>query len=144
MGNKQAGWCRDNHINFKSLTRAVSIRNQLRRYLERFGMDVRESLDEKAGGKPRAGAQQILRCVTSGFFAQAARMQPDGSFSTVSGATTLHVHPSSLMFNRKADWVVFCEVVESGSGGKTYMRDVSKIEKGWLTELAPEYYSIRR
>lgn len=149
-GRKQAGWCRDLHLNFKSLSRAVSIRNQLRRYLERFGIDVRESLDSDSktsdgrGGRPKATAQQILRCLTSGFFAQAARMQPDGSYASVSGGTTLHVHPTSLMFNRKADWVIFYDVVETGAGGKVYMRDVSKIEKGWLTELAPDFYSVKR
>ncbi|KAJ9626545.1 hypothetical protein H2203_004178 [Taxawa tesnikishii (nom. ined.)] len=100
-GRKDARWCRDNHLNFKSLSRAVSVRNQLRRYLERFGINVDESL---GGGRDvlRAGgidkAEQIRRCLTTGYFAHAARMQPDGTFRTVDGGTTLHAHPSSLMF----------------------------------------------
>jgi len=53
----------------------------------------------------------------------------------------LYAHPSSLMFNRKADWVVFHEVMETGS--KTFIRDITKIEKGWLVEYAPEFYKIR-
>lgn len=67
-------------------------------------------------------------------------MMPDGTFKTVDGGTTLHAHPSSLMFNRKADWVIFTEVMETGE--KTFIRDVTKIEKAWLTEYAPEYYRI--
>lgn len=143
-GKKDAKWCQQHFLNFKSMTRAVSIRNQLRRYLERFGIDVSETLSSsndvlRAGGRPKE--ESIRRCLTSGYFAHAARMMPDGTFRTVDGGTILHAHPSSLMFNRKADWVVFTEVMETGE--KTFIRDVSKIEKGWLTEYAPEYYRVK-
>ncbi|KAK7538304.1 putative ATP dependent RNA helicase [Phyllosticta citribraziliensis] len=97
-GKKEAKWCRDNYLNYKSMTRAVSVRNQLRRYLERFGIDVSESLSSgvlRAGGPDKA--EQIRKCLTTGFFAHAARMQPDGTFKTV-GGMTLHAHPTSLMF----------------------------------------------
>ncbi|GAB1739413.1 hypothetical protein NU219Hw_g4372t1 [Hortaea werneckii] len=144
-GKKDARWCQQHYLNFKSMIRAVSIRNQLRRYLERFGIDVTESLGSgqgvlRAGGQPPE--ERIRRCLTSGYFAHAARMQADGTFRTIDGGTTLHAHPSSLMFNRKADWVIFTEIMETG--GKTYIRDVTKIEKGWLTEYAPEYYRIKK
>jgi ATP-dependent RNA helicase DDX35 len=151
-GKKEARFCHDNYINFKAMTRAVSIRAQLKRYLERFGMNVEETLSSNAnkqalgtgrplvvGGKDKA--EQIRRCLTTGFFAHAAKMQPDGTFRNVSGGTVLHAHPSSLMFNRKADWVIFHEVMETGN--KTFIRDVTKIEKGWLVEYAPGFYKIQ-
>jgi ATP-dependent RNA helicase DDX35 len=46
-----------------------------------------------------------------------------------------------MLFNRKADWVIFPEVMETGN--KTFIRDVTKIEKGWLVEYAPDFYKIR-
>lgn len=144
-GRKEARFCHDNFINFKAMTRAISIRAQLKRYLERFGMNVDETLSSNANkvplsvGGPDKG-EQIRRCLTAGFFAHAAKMQPDGTFRNVAGGTVLHAHPSSLMFNRKADWVIFHEVMETGN--KTFIRDVSKIEKGWLVEYAPEFYKI--
>ena len=146
-GRKEAKWCQQHYLNVKSMTRAVSIRNQLRRYLERFGMDVSESLSTgKDGGEVlRVGEQpmqeRIRRCLTAGYFAHAARMMPDGTFRTVDGGTTLFAHPSSLMFNRKADWVVFTEVMETGE--KVFIRDVTKIEKAWLVEYAPDFYRLR-
>ncbi|KAB8339157.1 hypothetical protein FH972_022093 [Carpinus fangiana] len=142
-GKKDAGWCRNNYLNFKSMTRAVSIRNQLRRYLERFGIDVSESLAPSAlrVGGPDIG-EKIRRCLTTGLFSQAARMQPDGTFKTVNGGTTLHAHPSSLMFNRKADWVIFQEAMETGT--KIFIRDVTKIEKAWLLEYAPSFYKVKQ
>lgn len=96
---KDSNWCRDNYLNNKSMIRAVSIRGQLKRYLERFGIKVDESL---AVGKKEVNelnkGEQIRKCLTTGYFAHAARMQPDGTFKTVSGAVTLHAHPSSLLF----------------------------------------------
>lgn len=142
-GRKEGRFCYDNYLNFKALGRAVSIRAQLKRYLERFGISTEETL---AGGNPHnvdpvRKAEQIRRCLTTGYFAHAARMQADGTFRTVDGGTTLHAHPSSLMFNRKADWIVFHEVMETSS--KTYIRDISKIEKSWLLEYAPGFYQVK-
>lgn len=142
-GRKEGRFCYDNYLNFKALSRAVSIRAQLKRYLERFGIDTEESL---AGYKAHSvdsfnKAEQIRRCLTTGYFSQAARMQADGTFLTVDGGTVLHAHPSSLMFNRKADWVIFHEVMETST--KTYIRDISKIEKNWLLEYAHDFYEIK-
>lgn len=99
-GKKDSKWCRDNLLNYWSLRRAVSIRAQLKRYLERFGIQADESLSSSSyrqadlSRKP----EQIQRCLTTGYFGHAAKMQPDGTFKTVSGRLTLHAHPSSLMF----------------------------------------------
>jgi ATP-dependent RNA helicase DDX35 len=138
-GRKESRFCHENLLNFKVMGRAVSIRAQLKRYLERFGLNVDESLAAHSTSTSNANkAEQIQRCLTSGYFAHAARMQPDGTFRNVSGTTVLHAHPSSIMFNRKADWVIFHEVMETGS--KTFIRDITRIEKGWLLEYAPEFY----
>ena len=100
-GRKDSKWCRDNHLNHKSLLRAVSIRTQLKRYLERFGLGVDESLssngmqsDTDRGEK----AKEIRKCLTAGYFAHAARMQADGTYRSLSGGLMMHAHPTSLMF----------------------------------------------
>lgn len=143
-GKKEAKFCHDNHLNFKAMTRAVSIRAQLKRYLERFNIVVDETLSRPPPQQQedsRTGkAEAILRCLAAGYFAHAARMQADGTFRNVEGGTVLHAHPSSLLFGRKADWVVFHEVMETNN--KTYIREVSKTEKGWLLECAPEFYQV--
>jgi ATP-dependent RNA helicase DDX35 len=136
-GSKKAKWCSDNFLNFKSLTRSVSIRNQLQRYLERFGVKERDSETLRAGGPDRA--EMIRRCLTTGYFAHAAKMQPDGSFKTVNGMA-VWAHPSSLMFNRKAEWIIFHEIVETGN--KTFIRDVTKVDRSWLVEYGGGYYNI--
>jgi ATP-dependent RNA helicase DDX35 len=139
-GRKEARFCHDNYLNFKLMTRAVSIRGQLKRYLERFGIDVSEHV--QSGHDQGTKAEQIRRCLTSGYFAHAARMQADGTFRNIAGGTVLHAHPSSLMFHRKADWVIFHEVLETSN--KIFIRDITKIEKNWLLEYAPEFYKVTR
>lgn len=100
-GKKESKWCRDNYLNYKSMTRAVSIRAQLKRYLERFGMNVDESHAIKKDPDDLSNTGEAIRkCLTSGYFAHAARMQPDGTFKTIGGGIVLHAHPSSLMFVR--------------------------------------------
>ncbi|KAH8155842.1 uncharacterized protein LAJ45_00854 [Morchella importuna] len=135
-GGQKSSWCRDHYLNFKSLSRAVSIRAQLKKYLERFTVDV----ERERSRSQTATGESIRRCLTTGYFAHAARMQPDGSFRNISGDTVLWAHPSSVMFNRKADWVIFHEVVETGN--KTFIRDVTSVQKDWLLEYAPEFYQI--
>lgn len=143
-GRREGRFCHDHNLNFKAMTRAVSIRAQLKRYLERFGINTEESLtvQHTPNDDPARKAEQIRRCLTTGYFSQAARMVPDGTFRTIDGGTVLHAHPSSIMFNRKADWVIFTEVMETAS--KTFIRDICKIEKGWLLEYAPNFYQLKK
>lgn len=150
-----AAWCRDNHINHQVMQRAVSVRAQLKRYLERFGVVGDGGDDDDPGSRPpiaggkegerdRNMAVAIRQCLTAGYFAHAAKMQADGTFKSVSGSgVTLHAHPSSILFNRRADYVVFNDVLASGSGDKIFVRDISKIEKSWLLEYAPGYYQVK-
>jgi ATP-dependent RNA helicase DDX35 len=146
VGRKDPQWCRDNCLNYKAMVKAVSVRKQLTAYLERMG--VRSNPLHGADVRRVGGAaslelgERIRRCLTTGFFAQAARMKSDGSFSTVGGETTLWPHPSSLFFHRKADWVVYQEIVETK--GKVYIRDLTTVEMDWLTEYAPEYYRVKQ
>lgn len=141
-GKKESRFCHENHLNYKSMIRAISIRAQLKRYLERFEIQADESLatTQRSENEMKSKAEQIRRCLTAGYFAHAARMQADGTFRNVEGGTVMHAHPGSLLFNRKADWVIFHEVMETGE--KTFIRDVTKIEKGWLLEYAPEFYKV--
>jgi ATP-dependent RNA helicase DDX35 len=142
-GKKQASWCHQNHLNAKTMARAVSIRSQLARYLQKMGILVPDSSTNSslpAIISTSDKSVQILKSLTSGLFPSAARMQPDGSFRSVSGGVVLYAHPSSLMFNRRAEWVVFGEVVEMR--GKRYVREVSRVEKGWLVEGGRGYYTL--
>ncbi|RGB39678.1 P-loop containing nucleoside triphosphate hydrolase protein [Rhizophagus diaphanus] len=131
-GKKSARWCHQRYLNFRALSRALSIREQLKKYLVRFDVPI-----ESCGND----TVKIRKCLVSGYFAQAAKMQSDGSFRSVRDNVELHVHPSSILFTRNAPWVIFHEVV---STTKAFMRELTVIDPAWLTELAPHFYEIRK
>ena len=45
--------------------------------------------------------------------------------------------PSSALFNRQPDWVIYHEVVLTT---QEYMREVTAIDPKWLVEFAPNFY----
>ncbi|KAH7116146.1 P-loop containing nucleoside triphosphate hydrolase protein [Dendryphion nanum] len=143
QGKKDPQWCRENSLNFKALVKAISVRKQLANHLERLGI-AESSLSGsnviRVGGMDMV--ERIRRCLTTGFFAQAARMKADGTFQTAQGTTTLWVHPSSIFFHRKADWVIYHEILETR--GKIYIRDLTTVEMDWLLEYGPQYYKIKQ
>ncbi|CAI6342234.1 unnamed protein product [Periconia digitata] len=144
-GKKDQKWCRDNCLNYKNMLKAVSVRKQLANYLERMGIQEDSAL--RAADVKRAGgmdvAERVRRCLTTGFFAHAARMKSDGSFTPIGGGeTTLWPHPSSLFFHRKANYVIYTEILETK--GKTYIRDLTSVDMDWLVEYAPEFYKVKQ
>ncbi|RIA95786.1 pre-mRNA splicing factor [Glomus cerebriforme] len=131
-GKKSARWCHQHYLNFRALSRALSIREHLKKYLERFEVPI-----ESCGND----TVKIRKCLVSGYFAHASKMQPDGSFRSIRDNVELHVHPSSILFTRNAPWVIFHEVV---STTKAFMRELTVIDPAWLTELAPHFYEIKK
>ncbi|CAG8613199.1 5761_t:CDS:10, partial [Paraglomus occultum] len=129
-GQKSARWCHDHFLNFRALSRAFSIRSQLLKFLKRFNIPL-----ESCGND----TVKIRKCLVSGYFANAAKMMPDGSFKTIRDDATLHIHPSSVLFTRNAPYVIFHEVVETT---KPFMRDLTVIDPAWLSELAKAMYGL--
>ena len=51
--------------------------------------------------------------------------------------TPTYIHPSSSLFQRQPDWVIYHELVLTT---KEYMREVCAIDPKWLIELAPRFF----
>lgn len=140
-GRKSSKWAHSHRLNFKALSRALSIRQQLSRYLQRFGIPTNTS----CGGDHSA----IRRCLVSGYFKNAAKFGADGTYRLLreggeggsgEGKTAvLHVHPSSVMFTRtpSTGYVIFHDVVETT---KIFMRDLTVIDSDWY--VCPMFYEI--
>uniref|UniRef100_A0A3B5KEU0 RNA helicase n=1 Tax=Takifugu rubripes TaxID=31033 RepID=A0A3B5KEU0_TAKRU len=126
---KSSQWCQKHFLNYKGLQRAMTVREQLRRLMNKF--KVPRTTSE---GDPVV----ILRCIVLGFFANAARLHHSGSYRTLRDDRELHIHPNSVLYAEKPPkWVVFNEVVQTS---KYFMRDVTAVESSWLVELAPHFY----
>ncbi|KAJ7081536.1 P-loop containing nucleoside triphosphate hydrolase protein [Mycena crocata] len=103
---RSSGWCKSHALSFRAMSRAVSIRSQLKKYMQRFNLPV-ESCE--------GDAKRLRRCLVSGYWRNGARWVADGTYRSVRGNRTLHVHPTSVLFTRKprSGWVVFHEMEET-------------------------------
>ncbi|ELK04189.1 Putative ATP-dependent RNA helicase DHX35 [Pteropus alecto] len=127
--NKNSRWCQEHFLNYKGLVRAATVREQLKKLLVKFQVPKKSS-----EGDP----DPVLRCIISGFFANAARFHSTGAYRTIRDDHELHIHPASVLYAEKPPrWVIYNEVIQTS---KYYMRDVTAIESAWLLELAPHFY----
>uniref|UniRef100_A0A2I3NCC2 RNA helicase n=4 Tax=Catarrhini TaxID=9526 RepID=A0A2I3NCC2_PAPAN len=127
--NKNSQWCQEHFLNYKGLVRAATVREQLKKLLVKFQVPKKSS-----EGDP----DPVLRCIVSGFFANAARFHSTGAYRTIRDDHELHIHPASVLYAEKPPrWVIYNEVIQTS---KYYMRDVTAIESAWLLELAPHFY----
>ncbi|CAB3982885.1 probable ATP-dependent RNA helicase DHX35 [Paramuricea clavata] len=126
---KSSKWCHENFLNYKGLSHAVKIREQLKNLVKSFGVAIESADDDPT---------PIRRCIVKGFFANAARLHPDGTYRSIRENHALYVHPTSVLYTEKPpEWVVYHEILQTS---KEYIRDVTVIESSWLYELAPHYY----
>jgi pre-mRNA-splicing factor ATP-dependent RNA helicase DHX16 len=79
----------------------------------------------------------IRKCITEGFFYNAARYTRDGIYRTLKNAHSVLIHPGSLMYKQNPDWIIYNELVLTT---KEFMRNIVEIKPEWLFEIAPHYY----
>ncbi|KAF5331044.1 hypothetical protein D9619_005702 [Psilocybe cf. subviscida] len=131
---KSAGWCKSHAISFRAMSRAVSIRSQLKKYMQRFDLPI-ESCE--------GDSKRLARCLVSGYWRNGARWAPDGTYRSVRGGMVLSVHPTSVLFTRKSrtGWVIFHEMEETK---KTQIRILTEIEPEWLLDHGHAYDDKRK
>ncbi|OXV11859.1 hypothetical protein Egran_00379 [Elaphomyces granulatus] len=77
----------------------------------------------------------ILKSFLAGFATNTARLALDGSYRTIVGNQTVAIHPSSVLFGRKVEAIMYNEFVFTN---RSYARGVSTVQMDWVTEvLAP-------
>ncbi|KAG8847013.1 hypothetical protein FRB91_000270 [Serendipita sp. 411] len=83
-------------------------------------------------------AKRLRRCLVSGLWRNGAKWLADGTYRSIRGNVTLHVHPTSVLFTRKprSGWVIFHEMEETK---KTQIRVLTEIEPDWLLEYGHKY-----
>lgn len=126
---RAASWCKAHALSFRAMSRAVSIRAQLKKYMQRFGLPLESC---------QGDARRLRECLVSGYWRNGARWVADGTYRSVRGNVTLHVHPNSVLFTRKprSGWVVFHEMEETK---KTQIRILTEIEPEWLLKYGHSF-----
>ncbi|KAL2872545.1 putative ATP-dependent RNA helicase (Hrh1) [Aspergillus lucknowensis] len=73
----------------------------------------------------------ILKSFLRGFSTNTARLVPDGSYRTVVGNQTVAIHPSSVLFGKKVEAILYNEFVFTN---RSYARGVSAVQLDWVGE----------
>ncbi|XP_042908031.2 ATP-dependent RNA helicase DHX8 isoform X3 [Parasteatoda tepidariorum] len=123
-------WCYENFVQIRTLKRAQDVRKQL------LGIMDRHKLDVVSCGKTTA---RVQKAICSGFFRNAAKKDPQEGYRTLVDGQVVYIHPSSALFNRQPEWVVYHELVQTT---KEYMREVTTIDPKWMVEFAPAFYKF--
>lgn len=133
-GWKNAGksdpWCFENFIQPKSMRRAEDVRKQLVQILDRHKLKVISC------GRDTTRVRQAL---CSGFFRNSARKDPQEGYKTLVEQTPVYLHPSSALFGKAAEHVIYHSLVETT---REYMHNVTAIEPKWLVEAAPTFFKV--
>eukprot|EP01125_Pyxidicula_operculata_P005016 TRINITY_DN1847_c1_g1_i1.p1 TRINITY_DN1847_c1_g1~~TRINITY_DN1847_c1_g1_i1.p1 ORF type:complete len:852 (-),score=290.12 TRINITY_DN1847_c1_g1_i1:6-2561(-) len=137
-GNKK-DWCIKNNINFKAMKKVLDVHKQLTEYWKSLNWPLVSCQQQRHDGFNMSNSDSfdpVRKCFASGFFTRVAVLMPNGSYETMLDHKRVHIHPSSCLFMKKPDVVIYNELVLTT---KEYMRDVLKIEKEWVLELQPEF-----
>lgn len=131
---ESASWCYDNFLNARAMKSADSIRSQLMRIMNRFGLELK-SPDFNS----KDYYSNIRKCLLAGFFMQVAHLERTGHYLTVKDNQVVALHPSTVL-QHKPEWVVYNEFVLTS---KNYIRMCTDVKGEWLVELAPHYYDLK-
>ncbi|XP_075950221.1 ATP-dependent RNA helicase DHX8-like [Anarhichas minor] len=123
-------WCFENFIQARSLKRAMDIRKQMLSIMDRHKLDV-----VTCG----TATMRVQKAICSGYFRNSARKHPHDGYRTLIDQQVVYLHPSSTLFNRQPEWLVYHELVLTT---KEYMREVTTIDPRWLVEFAPAFYRV--
>ncbi|KAF3488380.1 hypothetical protein F2Q69_00055820 [Brassica cretica] len=128
--NFSGPWCFENFIQSRSLRRAQDVRKQLLSIMDKYKLEV------VSAGK---NFTKIRKAITAGFFFHGARKDPQEGYRTLVENQPVYIHPSSALFQRQPDWVIYHDLVMTT---KEYMREVTVIDPKWLVELAPRFFKV--
>jgi len=127
---KSDPWCFENFIQPRSMKRAEDVRKQLVQILERHRLRI------VSCGRDTMRVRQAL---CSGFFRNSARKDPQEGYKTLVEGTPVYMHPSSALFGKAAEHVIYHSLVETT---REYMHNVTSIEPKWLVEAAPTFFKV--
>jgi pre-mRNA-splicing factor ATP-dependent RNA helicase DHX15/PRP43 len=127
-------WCWDNYLNQRGLKQAESVREQLKRIMERFKFDLSLTTDFKS----RDYYVNIRKALASGFFMQVAHLERSGHYLTTKDNQVVSLHPSATL-KHQPEWVVYNEFVLTS---KNFIRTVTEVRGEWLLDISPSYYDM--
>jgi ATP-dependent RNA helicase DHR2 len=140
-------WCEKRFVSHRAMKAVMDVRKQLTEILKRNSkqsgspdesgcrsvplgpLQSQHDTTEKGGATDLHS--RILQAFLSGFIANTALLMPDGTYKTLMGKQTVGIHPSSVLFGRKVEAILYNEFVFTQ---KAYARGVSAVQMNWIGE----------
>ena len=136
-GSDRKAWANRHFVSHRALRAVMDVRKQLRAQCHQMGILSSSSKAITEGASvafsPDASVA-ILKSFLKGFAMNTAALCPDGSYKTFVGKQTVAIHPSSVLFGRKVEAIMFNEFVFTK---KSYARGVSAVQLDWIGERFP-------
>ena len=123
-------WAQNHFVSYRAMQRVLDVRKQLRNLLRTSNAHISGS--EKSTALTDTSVRTIMHCLIKGFASQTAVLMPDGGYRTSVGKQNVAIHPSSTLFGRKAEAIVFTECVFTN---RSYARGVSAVELSWIENV---------
>lgn len=131
----RTSWCNRHFVSHRAMRNVMDVRKQLQvQCVEQKLLGQRSVANANEASRHTAIAENsapILQCFMKGFAANTARLMPDSSYRTVEGNHTVAIHPSSVLFGRKIEAIMYNELVFTV---KSYARGVSAVQLDWYAD----------
>ncbi|KZF24367.1 P-loop containing nucleoside triphosphate hydrolase protein [Xylona heveae TC161] len=126
-------WSERHFVSHRAMQAVMDVRKQLRAQTTHLPISADDivAYDSRTYAVTPERAGLILRCFLKGFSHNTARMMPDGSYKTIIGNQTVAIHPSSGLFGKKVEAIMYNEFVFTN---KSYARGVSGVQMDWVGE----------
>lgn len=124
-------WAERHFVSHRAMQNVMNVRKQLRsQCLQQRLLNKSADLDVQSIYSSEL-VSRTMKCFLNGFAANTARLMPDGSYKTMEGNQTVAIHPSSVLFGRKLEAIMYNELIFTN---KCYARGVSAIQLNWYEE----------
>jgi ATP-dependent RNA helicase DHR2 len=124
-------WCQKRLVSVRAMKMALAIRKQLRQVCHNQKLLAEmpppdpqpfESISEER-------AEVLLKTFLKAFATKTAVLGPDGAYYTTVGRNIIAIHPSSVLFGKKVEAIMFLDHVFTA---KSYAKKVSAIQANWI------------
>ncbi|KAL2356146.1 P-loop containing nucleoside triphosphate hydrolase protein [Cryomyces antarcticus] len=126
-------WAEKYFVSHRAMQNVMDVRKQLRAQCQQQKLlPATASFDDHNTTTSEARTIKILKCFLRGFASNTARLMPDGSYKTLVGNQTVAIHPSSVLFGKKVEGIMYNEFVFTNH---SYARNVSAVQMDWVGEV---------
>lgn len=129
-------WAKRRFVSHRAMQNAMKVRKQLQSQYKSLRHGTSNGIESTKDNNDHSmpPSTRLLKTLLTSRPSSVAHLARDGSYRTVEGNQAVSIHPSSVLFGRKVEAVVYDELVFTGNG-RTCMRGVSAVEMGWWQEI---------